>query len=345
MSPSLKACAPYIDMVVAQFAYAGSNILCKLALEQGMSLLVFIVYRHLIAMLIFGPLAFVFERKQRPLLSSSVIARIFVLALLGITIQQNVFYAGLESTSPTVASALSNVIPAFTSIMAMILRMEKVSVKSAKGRARVLGTLFCISGVLVFTFWKGHLLGGIMKSPLIQVHAKGPMKGGNWLKGSTFILLSYIAFSGWLILQASICKIYPATLSMNTLMCFFASIQSSALALIFERNASSWRMAWNIQLLAIIYCGVVISGLTYYLQTYCINEKGPVFSAIFTPLSLLTVALFSAFFFAERLHIGSLIGACIIVVGLYCVLWGKSGDASEIDDDEICAAEKTSSHV
>lgn len=59
---SVKESAPYICMVVCQFAYAGSSILNKLALEQGLSMLVFVVYRHLIALLILAPLAYVLER-------------------------------------------------------------------------------------------------------------------------------------------------------------------------------------------------------------------------------------------------------------------------------------------
>ena len=128
--------------------------------------------------------------------------------------------------------------------------------------------------------------------------------------------------------QAIICEVYPARLSLNTMICFFASLQSSAVALVFERNAASWRLDWNLQLLTIIYCvcspvcpaqrvvsfsdllpsnsvqGTVISCLTYYLLTYCIGEKGPVFAATFIPLQLVIVGFLSAFIFAERLHIG-----------------------------------------
>ncbi|RWW85777.1 hypothetical protein BHE74_00005526 [Ensete ventricosum] len=211
---SSKACAPYLAIVVVQLAYAGSNILCKLALEQGLSFLVFVVYRHLIALLILAPLAYVLERfKHQPALVSEVL--------------------NLHQTET----------------------IEHIS-------------------------------------------------------------------------QAIICEVYPARLSLNTMICFFASLQSSAVALVFERNAASWRLGWNLQLLTIIYCvcspicpaqrvvsfsnllplnsvqGTVISCLTYYLLTYCIGEKGPVFAATFIPLQLVIVGFLSAFIFAERLHIG-----------------------------------------
>nr|XP_018677772.1 PREDICTED: WAT1-related protein At5g07050-like isoform X1 [Musa acuminata subsp. malaccensis] len=339
---STKACAPYLGIVVVQLAYAGSNILCKLALEQGLSFLVFVVYRHLIALLILAPLAYVLERNRRPSLSFPLLVKVFILAMFGITIHQNVYYLGLDYTSPTVASALSNVIPALTFILTAILRMEKASLRSPKGRARIVGTIFCISGALVFTFWKGFLLEGFVKRPLIEMHAEGDVHHKeDWLKGSVLILTSYIAYTAWLILQvhqtetsehisqAIICEVYPARLSLNTMICFFASLQSSAVALVFERNAASWRLNWNLQLLTIIYCGTVISCLTYYLLTYCIGEKGPVFAATFIPLQLVIVGFLSAFIFAERLHIGSLIGVFIIIVGLYCVLWGKSRYSNE----------------
>ncbi|KAK2996339.1 hypothetical protein RJ639_026310 [Escallonia herrerae] len=108
-------------MVLVQFAYGGSNILMKIALEKGLDQLVFVVYRHLIAMLLLGPLAYIVERKKRPSLSFSVLMKIFVLSSLGTTIHLNVYYAGLAYTSPTVASALSNFIPSLTFIIAVLL--------------------------------------------------------------------------------------------------------------------------------------------------------------------------------------------------------------------------------
>ncbi|XP_059598841.1 WAT1-related protein At5g64700 isoform X1 [Vitis vinifera] len=307
------------------------------------------------------------SRTQRPSLSFSVMMKIFVLASLGTTIFLNVYYAGLHYTSATVASALSNGIPSLTFLMAVLFRMEEVRIQSARGRAKVLGTMVCIGGALTFTFWKGGcLFNGFTERPLINVYStKGSasehhgMK--NWIKGSVLILISHIAWSSWLILQvistslkiislyhyicylylihrkelgtwtlfsqAVVYKVYPARLSLNGLICFFASLQSSFLALIFARNPVLWKLEWNVQLLTIIYCGVVGSGLVYYLQTWCISKRGPVFAAMFTPLLVSFVGIFSAVVaFAERLHLSSLIGAFLIIAGLYIVLSGKRID-------------------
>lgn len=148
---TMEVLAPYFGMILTQLAYGGSNILVKLALERGLNYIVLIVYRHLIAMAILGPIAYVLERlvtvifiqdmefwlatifrvificrKQRPSLTFSILMRIFVLAFFGTTIHQNVYYAGLEYTSATVASALSSVIPALTFVLAVLLRLVSV---------------------------------------------------------------------------------------------------------------------------------------------------------------------------------------------------------------------------
>ncbi|KAJ6894688.1 hypothetical protein NC652_028445 [Populus alba x Populus x berolinensis] len=279
---TMQTWAPYAAMLLVQLAYGGSNILMKIALEKGLNQIVFVVYRHVIAVILLGPFAYVIERKQRPSLSLSVIIKIFVLSSLGTTIHLNVYYAGLAYTSPTVASALSNVIPSLTFIMAVLLGMEKVKTESPRGWAKMLGTSICISGSLVFTFWKGgYLFKSFENRALINIYSTKGSAGEhrhakeNWIKGSALILTSHVAWSAWLILQ-----------------------------------------------------GVVNSALGYYLQTWCISHKGPVFVAMFSPLLVVIVGLFSAFAFAERLHLGSLIGTGLIVVGLYCVLWGKRQDNS-----------------
>ncbi|XVF51155.1 hypothetical protein PTKIN_Ptkin04bG0161700 [Pterospermum kingtungense] len=306
-------------------------------------------------------------KKKRPSLSVSVFVKIFLLSSLGTTVHLNLYYAGLAYTSPTVATALSNVIPSLTFVMAVFLRMEKVKIKSASGGAKVLGTLICIGGSLIFTFWRGGFqFKGFVNRPLINIYGSNSSHGEHrhgkesWIKGSIFVLVSYIAWSGWLILQvsrystlyvtsnvsmyiswfvfplffgiiyspqATVTKVYPAQLSLNVLICFIASLQSSVLALFFARNPILWKLEWNVQLLTIIYCGVVLSALVYYLQTWCISNKGPVFLAMFIPLVVVIVAIFSAIFFAERLHVGSLVGACLIILGLYFVLWGKRRDS------------------
>ncbi|KAK8956616.1 WAT1-related protein [Platanthera zijinensis] len=331
-------------MILCQLGYSVMHILLKIAMEQGLSHHVLVAYRHLLATAISAPIAYVLERKQRPSLSFLILVKIFFLALLGITVQQNIFFAGLSYTSPTVAGAMSTAIPALTFILAVLLRTEKVRIKTTKGRVKILGTVVCVTGALVFTFWRGHMFEGFWSKPLIIVPGTRIGNGSaeidqSWIQGSLVILIGQVVFSAWIVFQGVIFEEYPAKLSFNAWMCFFASLQSLVEALIFERNMSAWQLGWNIQLVAVLYTGIVVSFLVYNLQLYCISEKGPLFSAIFFPVSLVILAILSAIFFAERLHLGSLVGAIIIIIGLYAVLWGKSGDGHD-EEKENMPAEK-----
>lgn len=50
--------------------------------------------------------------------------------------------------------------------------------------------------------------------------------------------------------------------------------------------------------------GVFVSGLSYCLQIWCLEKKGPVYVAMFSPLSVLVTAIVSALIWAELLYFG-----------------------------------------
>lgn len=58
----MEGCSYYLAMVLAQLSYGGSSILTKFSLLEGLDPIVFVVYRHVIAMLLLAPFAYVLER-------------------------------------------------------------------------------------------------------------------------------------------------------------------------------------------------------------------------------------------------------------------------------------------
>ncbi|OMP09161.1 Drug/metabolite transporter [Corchorus olitorius] len=101
-------------------------------------------------------------------------------------------------------------------------------------------------------------------------------------------------------------------------------IQSTVWAIAVERNPSAWKLGWDVHLLSVAYCGVIVTGITYWLQVWTIEKKGPVFTSIFTPFALVITAIFSVFLWRETLYWGSFGGVVLLVGGLYSVLWGKN---------------------
>ncbi|XP_057858724.1 WAT1-related protein At5g07050 [Cryptomeria japonica] len=321
----------YIFVFIVQTAYAGLIMISKAALGTGLSCFVLVFYRHVIATVFLGPLAYFLERKSRPSITFYSFRMIFLLALCGTAIQQNLFFEGLKYTSPTFGSALGNAIPAMTFVMAVLFRLEEVKIKTRKGQAKVLGTLICTIGALVMTVYKGSVIPKLWSPPIHIKHNHNKIHE-DWTKGSILMMTSYFGVCIWLILQAKIVKYYPAPMSLIALMCFVGSLQSAVAGFIFERNLDAWALGWNLQLLTVVYCGIAISVVANCMQMWYISKKGPVFAAMFSPVGLVIVAILSPAVLDETLHLGSIGGGILVVIGLYTVLWGKSRDMKDISN-------------
>ncbi|KAK7314079.1 hypothetical protein VNO77_39288 [Canavalia gladiata] len=332
----LESSKPYFAMISLQFGYAGMNIITKFSLNQGMSHYVLVVYRHAFATAVIAPFAFIFERKGQPKITFANFMQIFILALLGPVIDQNFYYAGLKLTSPTFSCAMSNMLPAMTFVMAVLCRMEKINIKKVRCIAKIVGTLVTVAGAMLMTLYKGPIVEMIWAKHS-DPHSKNnatsttgsPDK--DWFLGCIFLIIATLAWSSLFVLQAKAIETYKShQLSLTSLVCFIGTLQAIAVTFVVEHNPSVWRIGWDMNLLAAAYAGIVTSSISYYVQGLVIKKKGPVFATAFSPLMMIIVAIMGSFILAEQIYLGGVIGAIFIVIGLYCVLWGKHKEQKEI---------------
>ncbi|KAJ8760008.1 hypothetical protein K2173_010864 [Erythroxylum novogranatense] len=335
----LQSSKPYIAMISLQFGYAGMNIITKVSLDRGMSHYVLVVYRHAFATAAIAPFAIFLERKVRPKITFPIFMQIFVLGLLGPVIDQNFYYAGLKFTSPTYSCAISNMLPAMTFVMAVLCRMEKVDIKKVRCQAKVIGTVVTVAGAMLMTLYKGHVI-NLIWSEHVQTHASSAsMANGSadkdWVKGSILLIIATLAWASFFILQAVTLRRYPAQLSLTSLVCFIGTLQSMAVTFVMEHKPSVWTIGWDMNLLAAAYAGIVSSGIAYYVQGLVMQKTGPVFVTAFSPLMMIIVAIMGSFILAEKIYLGGVLGAVLIVVGLYSVLWGKYKENKEKEAETI----------
>ncbi|KAJ8449750.1 hypothetical protein Cgig2_001406 [Carnegiea gigantea] len=331
---------PYIAMICLQFGYAGMNIVTKVSLNSGMSHYVLVVYRHAFATAVIAPFALVLERKVRPKMTFRIFMQIFVLGLLGPVIDQNFYYAGLKFTSPTFACAISNMLPAMTFVMAVICRMEKVDVKKVRCQAKVVGTLITVGGAMLMTLYKGHVINLVWSSHIHPAHAAGASSPSSaatdkdWLKGSMLVILATFAWAAFFILQAITMREYTAQLSLTALVCFLGTLQSIVVTFVMDHKAV-WTIGWDMNLLAAAYAGIISSGVAYYVQGLVMEKRGPVFVTAFSPLMMIIVAFMGSFILAEKIYVGGVLGAVLIMMGLYSVLWGKYKEYKDKEAEEV----------
>ncbi|XP_051146319.1 WAT1-related protein At3g28050-like [Andrographis paniculata] len=325
----LQSSLPVLAMVTAVIALAFNMIISKLAMSNGVSFYTLSVFSNGLAALILFPTAFLIHRSQRPRLSFPVLWRIFLLASFGCFAEIG-SYAGINFSSPTLSTAMLNLVPAFTYALAVIFRMEELDFRSSSTISKSLGTITSILGAFIVTFYNGP---AILNSPATSGSFNQLLLPStpNWVLGGLLLIFASFATAAWCILQAAILKMYPAEMIVVAIYCLFVMIQSSIVTLIAERDRRAWRIETKIGLLAVLYSAIINIAYRLYVTAWCIWKRGPFFVSLFKPLTIVIAVVIGVVFMGDVLYVGSLIGAVVLVVGFYAVLWGKAKEAEEID--------------
>ncbi|EXC31165.1 Auxin-induced protein 5NG4 [Morus notabilis] len=332
LSSWLKALVPFLAMVVVEILSVGLTTLSKAAMSKGMSPYVFVVYSNALATPIFLPFL-IFQRTKRPPLSFSLLCKFFLLSSVGIAMMQNCVIVGVNYSSPTLASAMCSLVPAIAFVLAVFIRMEKLDLRSSKGQIKIVGTILSISGALTVTIYNGPAIvvpqsqstHNTISAPKLS-SSMNPTAASNWIIGGLLLATAYLCLAIWNIAQAVVLKGFPSQKTILFFYYFFGTLQCAIVGFALERDPSAWIITPDIELISVIYSAVFGNAVTYSLLTWCMHKKGPVFVVMFKPLEIAIAAFMSTIFLGDTLYTGSVIGACLIVVGFYGVIWAQSED-------------------
>ncbi|MED6172938.1 hypothetical protein PIB30_054579 [Stylosanthes scabra] len=221
----------------------------------------------------------------------------------------------------------------YTNYLFNVLRMEKVAMKSSSSQAKILGTIVSISGAFVVTLYKGP--------PIIIIHAPSfslhrPINAlssvdQSWAIGGLLLMAEYILVPMWYIVQVQIMKVYPAELTVVFYYNLCVSVMAAIVGIFTETNPSAWKIGVDMALASVLCSGIFGSFLNNAVHTWVLRIKGPVYVAMFKPLSIAIAVAMGVMFLGDSLHLGSLIGATIISIGFYTVMWGKATE--EVDEN------------
>ncbi|XP_019056013.1 PREDICTED: WAT1-related protein At3g18200-like isoform X2 [Nelumbo nucifera] len=325
-----------LGLLTLQLCIAGLHIVSRLALDMGVSKIVYTVYRNVIAVILLGPFAYFLEK---------------------VTANQGFYLLGLYYASPTFTSAMQNSVPAITFALAsalrylevlirnssqvitkigsachlslsLSLRLEPVNFLRRDGLAKVVGTILCVGGATIITLYKGPPLFHLNDLPpgntVVRSIFLHITEVKNWTLGCLYLIGHCLSWSAWILLQASVVRKYPAKLSITTFTCLFGLLQFLVIANFAETDSEHWKIHSVQELLIILYAGVVATGIVYALQMWCIDKGRPVFVAVFQPVSTVIVAVLACLILSDQLYTGGIIGVILIIIGLYSVLWGRN---------------------
>nr|GEV31598.1 WAT1-related protein At3g28050-like [Tanacetum cinerariifolium] len=323
-----KDVLPIATLVAMQCVTVGLNTLYKAATLQGMRYHVFMVYCYGVAAFILLPAPFFSYRSRGvPPVRFSIVSKIILLGIIGF-VSMTTGLSGINYSSPTLASAISNLLPAFTFILAVTFRMETLSFSKNSTRAKLLGTIISITGAFVVTLYKGPKL--IWSVSPLRSHSRAVSIGSlqddcelGGLLSAENILLTY-----FYILQE-----YPAKLTVVFFYDLVVCNLSAIMACFTEPDSSAWKIKLDIVLVTILCAGAFGSCMNNSIHTWALNLKGPLFVAMFKPLSIAIAVVMGVLFLGDNLYLGSVIGAAIISTGFYMVMWGKARE--DIIKDEV----------
>ncbi|XP_020206871.1 WAT1-related protein At3g28050 isoform X2 [Cajanus cajan] len=263
-------------MLTAELLDVIVNTVSKAAMKKGMNDFVFVMYSNAFAACFLFLITLIFYRKRTlPPLSYNIVGLFFVVGLISCSNQMFKFF-GIGYSSPTLASALSDLIPAFTFILAIIFRMEKFVWKANSTVAKSIGTFVSISGALIMSLYKGQAV--INSGPSLKLLPKK--------------LASSMEFD-W-VFGAALLAAHSCFLSINYIL---------------------------LAIFVLSFRGVI--------HTWAMGKRGPVYVAMFKPLEIVFAVILGITFLGDNLYVGSVIGAAIVVIGFYAVIWGKSQEKVE----------------
>nr|CAB3458138.1 unnamed protein product [Digitaria exilis] len=270
----------YATVVLIRLIYAGMHILTKASFNEGTSTTVFVFYRHAVAAIFLLPFALVEIRMAGTI---------------------NLYCIGLKYASATSSSAIFNIVP----VVAFILATLKL--RSVHGIAKASGILLCVGGVIVLALYQGPELKSMNHHQLLQHHANAAAHAFSkkeWALGIFLMTTSVVIWSFWTVKQGPLLLEYPSKLLNTTLQCVFASVQSFVVALVLERDFSRWKLAGAVSLAGVLFTGIVVAAISYYLQIWVIEKKGPVFLSMSMPLSLVFTMAIASFLLGEDVSLG-----------------------------------------
>nr|XP_034583864.1 WAT1-related protein At1g25270-like isoform X1 [Setaria viridis] len=297
-----------LSMVAVQVIVVGMLLLSKLTLGAGMSPFVILVYRNMIAAAAVAPLAVYFEREIWKEINWSVCCWIFANAAFGDVLAMGLYFYGLRTTSAAYSSIFLNLIPIATFVTAIVLRAENLALGQWPGKMKLLGALLCVGGTMLVSLLKGpplHLwptnLLGYSQAP--AANATGAHH--NMVVGTLWLCGSCMSYALYFIVQERLVKVFPSTYWMTSLTSLVGSIQALVVGVFLVRDRAEWKLHWNLELLTVVYSGVLNTGLAFLLLSWVIRRSGPIYPTMFNSVCLVMTTVLDSVLLGTQIYLGS----------------------------------------
>ncbi|KAG2261769.1 hypothetical protein Bca52824_068848 [Brassica carinata] len=310
-------------LVMVQFVYAGNSLLMSHLMSLGLGPFTIVIFSTFATFLILSPFAILFERKQWPNeLSARLIGKLVLISFAGVTLFQSLFLEGIRLTSPAMATAMPNLAPGLIFFIAWTVRLEKMNMKCAYSKLKILGT---------FLMHSASIIQDEKDNASIFVFDRDRVVGCIYLLGAVFVLSTNV------VLQASTLAEFPAPISLSAITALIGVLITMVVQLLQNQNGKLLtRSLISIgNLVGFSLLGGMVSGACVSFNGWAMKKRGPVMVSMFSPFATVISVGFSVLTLGESICLGSVGGMALMFIGLYLVLWAKGKEGfSQIESFE-----------
>lgn len=281
-------------LVIVQLAFGSLAVEGKLAMspQYGVSPAALAMARILGGALVFVPAHLLLGTAR--VRAWRDIAQLAVLALLGIVLNQGLYLAGLQRTSPLSATLLVAGIPVFTMIIAATARRGRLTLRGVAGIALALFGLTVLTGFAL------------------------PGTGDSFVLMNSFSYSLYVVFSKHILARYGTVTVLAWTFGAGAVL--FAPVGGVALV----RDASSWSMP-AIGLIGFIV--LVPTALAYALNAWALRRSTPGLVTVYIYLQPVVTVVLTWLQTGRAPELRSLVAGALILSGVALVATAERQDA------------------
>jgi drug/metabolite transporter (DMT)-like permease len=253
----------------------------------------FIFIRVSCTLVLFALLFFTITREK---IDKSDIPRFIICALTGVTINQLLFYEGLNYTTPINAAVIFTSNPILTLLVSAVILKERLTPKK-------------VTGILI---------GAVGAVSLILLSRGGLSFGGNTQLGNLFIIINALSYAIYLVMAKPLMKKYkPLTvITMNFFMGWFFVTPFGYGQFTQIQWETFTPFVWG----ALAFTVLGVTFIAYLFSIFALKKLTPSQVSIYVYVQPVTAALLAIFLGKDHFTPELMVCSALIFIGVYLVI-------------------------
>jgi len=285
--------AAHAALLLVNLLYGINFLVAKEVMPAYIGPSAFIFIRVSCTLVLFALLFFTITREK---IERSDIPRFIICALTGVTINQLLFYEGLNYTTPINAAVIFTSNPILTLLVSAVILKERLTSKKVVG----------------------ILIGAVGAVSLILFSRGGLSFGGNTQLGNLFIIINALSYAIYLVMAKPLMKKYkPLTvITMNFFMGWFFVTPFGYGQFTQIQWETFTPFVWG----ALAFTVLGVTFIAYLFSIFALKKLTPSQVSIYVYVQPVTAALLAIFLGKDHFTPELIICSILIFIGVYLVI-------------------------